>query len=206
MADIKLNLINRSNDRNNSSIVIFQRNEATSFNELAVAWQVVKNLGQGWSHPFAYPMGMAVAASDSWGNYSPLKAAENGQQFQVVRDPSGDILKYTGQATSQNEVEVLNALDQGAVNANVYRDGKLLATKTAIAPGQKATFQFRPTIWIGVVSQVEEGQLINSAILQQINTELSLFGIASADIVMTGGGPGASSTPFEFTLQNILYA
>ncbi|NLR68446.1 hypothetical protein HGH92_29330 [Chitinophaga varians] len=206
MTDIRLNLINRSNDRNNSSIVIFQRNEATSFNELAVAWQVVRNLGQGWNHPFSYPMEMSVSASDSWGNYSPLKAAENGQQFQVVRDPSGDILKYAGQATSQNEVEILNALDLGAVNANVYRDGKLLATKTAIAPGQKATFQFRPTIWIGVVSQVVEGQLINSAILQQINTELSLFGIASADIVMTGGGPGASSTPFEFTLQNILYA
>ncbi|MGN7824011.1 hypothetical protein ACTJJB_28055 [Chitinophaga sp. 22536] len=206
MTDIRLNLINRSNDRNNSSIVIFQRNEATSFNELAVAWQVVRNLGQGWNHPFSYPMEMSVSASDSWGNYSPLKAAVNGQQFQVVRDPSGDILKYAGQATSQNEVEILNALDLGAVNANVYRDGKLLATKTAIAPGQKATFQFRPTIWIGVVSQVVEGQLINSAILQQINTELSLFGIASADIVMTGGGPGASSTPFEFTLQNILYA
>lgn len=206
MADIKLNLINRSNDRNNSRIVIFQRNEATSFNELAVAWQVITNLGQGWNHPFSYPMEMAVSGSDSWGNYSPLKTAVNGQQFQVVRDPSGDILRYAGPSTDQNEVEVLNALDQGAVNANVYRDGKLLATKTSIAPGQKATFQFRPTIWIGVVSQVVEGQLINSAILQQINTELSLFGIASADIVMTGGGPGPNSTPFEFTLQNILYA
>jgi hypothetical protein len=206
MSDIRLNLINRSNDRNNSSIVIFQKNEATSFGELAVAWQVVNNLGQGWNHPFVYPMEMSVSASDSWGNYSPQKSAVNGQQFQVVRDPSGDILKYASQSSSQNEVEVLNALDKGAINANVYRDGKLLATKTSVAPGQKAVFQFRPTIWIGVVSQIEQGELINTAILQQVNTELSLFGIASADILMTGGGPGPSSTAFEFTLQNILYA
>ncbi len=206
MPDIKLNLINNSNDRNNSRIVIFQKNEATSFEELSVAWRVINNLGQGWHHPFTYPMAMTISASDSWGNFSAQKTAENGQQFEVVRDPSGDILKYGGAASSPNEVEVLNALGQGAINANVYRDGKLLAAKTAIAPGQKAVFQFRPTLWIGVASQVEEGKVMNSAILSEINTELSLFGIASADIVMTGGGPGPNSSPFEFTLQNIQYA
>lgn len=206
MADIKLNFINDSNDKNNSEIVIFQKNEATSYEEIAVAWRVIENCGQGWNHPFTYPMDMFVSASDSWGNYSPQKGASNGQQFSVVVDPSGDILKYTGQSTNQNEVEVLNALEIGAIDANVYKDGRLLATKTSVAPGQKAVFQFKPTIWIGVVSQIEEGEVMNSAILSQINTELSLFGIKSADIVMTGGGPGPNSTPFTFTLQNILYA
>ncbi|MBT9441299.1 MAG: hypothetical protein IV087_05435 [Acidovorax sp.] len=45
---------------------------------------------------------------------------------------------------------------------------------------------------------------MNSAIISNINTELSLLGIASADIVMTGGGPGANSTPFAFNLENIV--
>ncbi|MDB5088090.1 MAG: hypothetical protein JWR09_2084, partial [Mucilaginibacter sp.] len=62
------------------------------------------------------------------------------------------------------------------------------------------------TLWIGAVSQIWEGDLINSAITSQVNTELSLLGIASADIVMTGGGPGKASTGFNFTLQNIVYA
>ena len=44
---------------------------------------------------------------------------------------------------------------------------------------------------------------MNSAIISNINTELSLLGIASADIVMTGGGPGPNSTPFQFTLENV---
>jgi hypothetical protein len=100
----------------------------------------------------------------------------------------------------------LNALELGAVDANVYKCGRLLASKTGVAPGQKATFQFRPTIWIGVASQVEQGEVMNSAILSQINTELSLFGIKNADVVMTGGGPGPNSTPFKFTLENIQYA
>jgi hypothetical protein len=114
---------------------------------------------------------------------------------------SGDTLRLAGLASSTNEVEVLNAREKGAINANVYKAGRLLATKTSVAPGQKAVFEFKPTIWIGVASQVEEGEMINSAILSNINTEISLFGIRSADIIMTGGGPGASSTPFKFTLQ-----
>ena len=45
---------------------------------------------------------------------------------------------------------------------------------------------------------------MNSAILSDINTELSLLGIQSADIVMTGGGAGPQATPFEFTLENVV--
>ncbi len=206
MPDIKLNFVNQSNDRNNSEVVIFQKNVATSYEELAVAWKVIEYCGQSWNHPFTYPMDMFVAASDSWGNFSQQQAASNGQQFAVIENQSGDILQYAGQASSQNEVEVLNGLQLGAIDANVYKDNRLLATKTSIAPGQKAVFQFKPTIWIGVVSQIEEGQIMNSAILSNINTEISLFGVKSADIVMTGGGPGSGSTPFQFTLQNIVYA
>jgi hypothetical protein len=65
-------------------------------------------------------------------------------------------------------------------------------------------FEFKPTIWIGVASQIVQGQVMDSAIISNINTEISLLGIASADIVMTGGGPGANSTPFAFNLENIV--
>jgi hypothetical protein len=53
--DIHLNFINDSNDMNNSEIVVFQKNAATDFDELAVAWLVIKYCGQGDNHPFVYP-------------------------------------------------------------------------------------------------------------------------------------------------------
>lgn len=34
-------------------------------------------------------------------------------------------------------------------------------------------------------------------------TQLSLLGIVSADIVMTGGGPGRNPPPFVFKLEDI---
>ncbi len=47
---------------------------------------------------------------------------------------------------------------------------------------------------------------MNSAIVSEINTELSLLGIASADIIMTGGGAaGQGAQPFVFNLENIVH-
>lgn len=204
--NIPLNLVNQSNDTNNSQIVIFQKNVATDFDEIAIAWKVIQNLGQGDSHPFVFPMQMTVGASDSYGNATPQQPAEHGQLFSMGLTPSGHQLQLSGSGTSAKEVQVLNALPQGAIDASIYRGGSLLATKTAPAPQQKAVFQFKPTIWIGVVSQIVQGQVLNSTTISQINTELSLLGVRSADIIMTGGGPGQGSTPYQFSLENVVYA
>lgn len=204
--DIKLNFINRSNDQNNSQVVIFQKNLTTNEDELAVAWTVIRNCGQGDNHPFIFPFTTTVGASDSYGNYTPQLAAEDGQLFQMILTPSGDRLELVGPGTSKTELQVLNNLNRGAINAYVFKDNRLMAQKTGISPQEKAVFSFKPTIWIGVASQVQQGQVVNSAIMSNINTELSLLGIASADIVMTGGGAGANATPFAFNLENVQFA
>ncbi|MCW7753464.1 hypothetical protein OOT00_05615 [Desulfobotulus sp. H1] len=206
MKSIKLRVVNQSADANNSDIVIFQKNIAPSFDQLAVAWRCIRNLGRDCNHPFEYDLDMEVCASDSWGNYTERFNAFPGNKFSMQKDHSGDVLKQEGRSVSPKEVEVYNALDMGAVTANIYRSGKLLAAKTGIAPGQKAVFQFKPTIYIGVASQIVEGQVMSSAIMTAINTEVSLLGVASADIVMTGGGPGREATPFVFTLENVIWA
>jgi hypothetical protein len=203
---INLRLVNQSNDSSNSMYVIFQKNVATSFEEVAVAWKVVKNLGIGDYHPFQYTYGLQVSAGDSNGNFTPNMSAENGLMYQLVPNSSGHQLVQSGVAAGPNEIDLLNNLNRGAIDANCYRSGKLVATKTSLAPRQKAVFEFKPYIYIGVASQVEEGEIMNSAVISNINTEISLLGIVSADIVITGGGPGTQSTEFKFTLQNVKYA
>ncbi|NOQ27164.1 MAG: hypothetical protein GQ564_17525 [Bacteroidales bacterium] len=204
--DIKLNFINNSNDQNNSEIVFFQKNVASDFNDTIVAWKVVKNCATGWHHNFNFTDEMAISATDSWGNeiVSPIPAC-NGQSFYVFKDSSGDQLAYNGQEANKDEVELKNDLTTGSISANIYKGGKLLATKTGVSPGQKAAFQFKPSLWVAVVSQVQEGEIMNSAIISDINTELSLLGLESADIVMTGGGIGPNASKLEFALENIKY-
>ena len=203
---IKLNLVNNSADCNNSQILIFQKNVATTFAEIAVAWRVIENLGNGWNHPFTYTYGLEVGASDSYGNQVPPQSTDNGQLWTVVKACSGDQISRRDRPRAPARCRFSTAWPWGAISANIYRDGNLLATKTGVAPGQKAVFAFKPVIFLAVVSQIEEGDILDSAIISSANAQLSLFGIASADIVLTGGGPGKSSTPFTFTLANVVYA
>lgn len=205
MTNIWLNLINNSSDRNNDGIVIFQKNEASA-NEAPVAWRVIHNLGPGWSHPFTYPVAMAVAASDGMGNYSPQLPAATGQQYKLITTDSDDVLEHNGLAAHEDEIIIYNAQATGNIDIHVYRDGKLLALKKNVEPGQPAVFQFKPTLWIGVAHAVTEGALIDSAFTSQVHTQLSLSGISSADIIMTGGGLGPDTTPVLFSLQNVRYA
>lgn len=202
--DIKLNFINLSNDVNNSQIVIFQKNVSTDFDELAIAWKVISNCGRGDNHPFVFPMRSTITASDADGNYMPQKLAENGQMFNVSRVASGNVLAQAGASSSSREIQLRNDLRTGAITASVFKDNRLLAHKTGIVPGQKAVFEFKPTLWIGAASQIEQGKVMNSAVLSDINTELSLLGIARADIVMTGGGGGTSAVSYQFRLANVV--
>lgn len=204
--DIQLNFINRSNDSSNDlCIVIIQKNVVTDFD--AAAWKVIQYCGQGDNHPFTFPMEMYFSVTDSFGNYLPRLPAEPGQLFAYSYTPRGDEeLSRVGPATSPSEFQVRNGLTKGSINASIYRSGRLLATKTSM-PRQTARFEFSPTIWIGVASRVtHEGETLISDRLSEINTELSLLGIASADIVLTGGGPGSASTPFRFSLENVVLA
>jgi len=201
MDGVQITFINQSNDMNNSSVVIFQKNVATNFAELAVAWRVIKNCGRGWSHDFVYPMQYQVGARDAWGNISNLEYALNGQSWAVDESPSGSSLNLRAQPSAgSTEVEVRNMLDVGSMDACIFRDGKMLACKTGVSPQQKAVFEFKPTIWVGVVSQVEEGEFINSAILTTVNQSFSLLGLTKAHLILSGGGSAPNALPYKFTL------
>jgi hypothetical protein len=215
MPNISLNFINNSNDINNSQIVIFQQNAGPSISaihsttptqQIAVAWKVIFLGAKGSNHPFNFPTDVSVSASDSFGNQTPILSAQNGNRFDMIGTPKGNQLQLNAQHPAvSNLIEVWNELAVGAINANVYRDGRLLATKTGVVPGQKAQFQFEPTIFIGVENQIQEGTIMNITALSNINAQFSLIGISSADIVLTGGGTGKDSMPYKFSLQNVKF-
>ncbi len=200
---IHLNLVNDSNSINGPEIVIFQKNVATGFQELAAAWTVAKNLGQGQHHPFTYSDQMEISVSDSWGNETPRLPASAGDNFQVFKDPAGIRMELEGKAVSPEDVSLINNLEQGSVNVNIYRDGKLLGVEPNIVPEQKAVFQFKPVLFIGVAYDLTEGEMITSEVISQAKTEISLEGVNSADIIMTGGGEGPDAKPYSFALEHV---
>lgn len=195
--DIQLNFINQSQDANNSQVVIFQKNLAASVGELAVAWKVISGCKYGESHPFTYASDLSVTADDSAGNLAPLVPAVPGQQFELGSIPTGPLLSSGQPFSSSKQINVRNMLPVGSITAQIYKTGVLLATSAPVPSQQTASFQFAPSLWIGVAQQAVQGQPLSAASVQN-ETELSLAGISSADIVMTGGG----ADPFKFTITN----
>lgn len=200
---IELNLVNESKDANNAQIVVAQQNQAEGVSgSLAVAWKVVSNLGEGDNQPFTFPEALEVGVSDAYGNDTPKLQASPGDAFVARTTPSGIQLTRTG-SSGTGPITVTNSLEAGTIDVDIDRAGQLLGTRTSVAPQESAEFQFDDTLIIGVVSQVEQGEVMNSAIVQQLSGELDLSGITSADIVLTGGGPGKDSTALTFELDDV---
>ena len=203
--NIALRFINRSNDCGNSEVVLFQRNVVPELEELAIAWRVIRYCGRDCMHPFTYSTDVEIALGDEHGNFSPRIPAENGMRLVIASHPGGrPRLANALDGAPHSDIEVVNQLGRGAVNVNAFVAGRLMASKSAVAPGQKAVFRFAPVLWIGVGSQIEESRALASAVLSSTNTPIELAGIASADIVMTGGGGGQSAQPLRFEFENIV--
>lgn len=202
--NIHLCFVNRSKEMNNLKVVLFQKNVASSIGELAVAWKVIENCAPGCFHPICYSTQLALSVSDFYGNHTPIRPVDAGQVYSVSPTPLGRRVHSWGRHEVSGEVAVRNDLERGAINVNIYSNKRRLATKTAVAPQQKALFEFTPTLWIGAVSEVEQGQVLSSAVLSEVNTELPLVGVVSADIVMTGGGSGPDAGPLMFSLENVV--
>ncbi len=205
MDSIKLNFINNSSDAGQSQIVIFQNSVAEYNKENVIAWRVLKSGGKGSSQQFIFPLQMEINARDHHGNHTPKMNAVPGQLFHMTRTESGHELSLKGDATIPSEVQLHNDLEKGAISANIFRDSKLLAFKPDIDPGQKSAFEFMPKIFVGVAPGAVEGEVINLDIILSINAEFSLFGIASADIIMADNHDRYSKeeNPYEFYMENV---
>lgn len=202
MYSIEFKFINRSNVRDNLNVVIFQKMDPSDDNDVVIAWKVIKDSVQGDYHPFTHDHLLAVAASDSSGNLTEPHVTLPGSCCEIVNHPNGNIIKQSADTvTDSTAVDVYNRLDKGSMSVNLYRGGKLLAQKNRVEPGQKVSFCFRPSYFIGVAENIEEGQIIAPAMLAKIKEQIYIDDIVHADLVMKGGG----SSPFKFEFENIIY-
>lgn len=197
-ASVRLELANETS-ATTLDVVVGQRNRADP-SAGVVAWKVL-DAAQGKGVPFTLPQGMEVSVSDSFGNTSPLLQAAPGDSFAVTRTSSGPALTRTG-STGTGPVTVANSLPDGAVDVDVARGGDLLATTTAVEPGGSADFEFADEIMVGATSGLQQGQIMNSAVTDQL-TVLDLSDVSTAGIRATGGGTGAYVGPVTFRLVDV---
>jgi hypothetical protein len=81
------------------------------------------------------------------------------------------------------------------MNVSIMRNGRIIET-SVIGPDAIKTVQYRPTFWIAATSDLEA-----TITLDDVNTEISILGVNTADINVD-----ASDDVYTFTLANITFA
>lgn len=200
---LQISFVNKSVIQNIPAVVILELDSLPHSNT-AIAWTVIKNLSQGWSHTISYSYDdLEISVIDADGNESPRLKASPGNTFTYLFDELGEHLEIAQDTKpDQNpaEVRLRNDANTGPITGNFYRCGKLLATTGEILPGQMCARYFSHSIMIGIVSQIEEGQHISAAALAEINTEINLLGLTGIPKITITGGPGKDSSPYVFTM------
>lgn len=199
--DIRFTFINRSHDQRRLPVFLCHADAGDRGAAGAVAWKVIRNCAYDWRHPFVYKWQMEAGLADSFGNYSPRLAASCGQVFAALPTVAGRVFRrHSGSCSG---IAIVNKLAQGAVHACLFNEGRLLACHTNLAPGQTANFRIPAVLRIGAAPNVQQGQLLDAEAMASASCEIPLLGLASADIVMTGGG-GSQAPPLSFHIENIV--
>ncbi|MFM2059040.1 MAG: hypothetical protein RLY71_3425 [Pseudomonadota bacterium] len=197
--NVQLNYVNASLGTD-IDVVVFQQGFTSNPNDPVFPWIVIKHCGRNCYHPFEYGPATYLSIGDEYGNYSSLKEVMPGQTWAVEATHNGRRLNMIGDQRHSRELQVQNDRPSGAINVCLFRNKRIVARKTAVAPRQMAVFDMSvQTIWFAAASDVKMDQPLPKFIVSEAR-EFALPGIASADIVMGGGG----AEPYCFTLENVM--
>jgi hypothetical protein len=188
--DVKITYVNKSMNPDKPSVFIFTKNYVPTFDVLkeSVAWRVLHNVGKGSSSEFVHPAKTTVQAMWGDGNKTQMLTAEIGKRYSVEEDNTGIVLVPRGNALDKKAIEVNSTVTvSGGISAALCKDSKVLVTKKIVAYDQTAVFVLHPKLYWGIASEIEEGQVISSAVLYTDQFfEWDIEGVSGATVVLKG--------------------
>ncbi len=186
--DIKILYVNKSDDRDNPNVLVFMKPTDSDFSAYSTAWQVIKNIGYNSWHKFTYTIDTSVVAT--WDNGKsgtfPLETSI-GKSYALKNTSGGFSLVANGDSSEENEFDVINkVITPEGISVVAFKDGSPIATKNQVARNQKAEFVLHPRLYFGVTSEYEVGDIIDSAVMSEEFTEISLEGLSNVMVEMRG--------------------
>lgn len=214
LAPVVLTLQNGRLDGVASQVVLFKRNSAAAAEDVVVAWKVIR-CPAGAHARVVVPFAQQIGVYDPRGAHAGVDDAHAGDVFNIAPgaiDAAGQaaapvlgrvagLAADSGAAAKQallsslgpNMVGVRNATPDRALDVVLYKDGRPLCRHNALAPGAAAQFEVLPYLHVAVCQGLVEGAPVDAATLAAA-TRISLLGLKSADLVLTGAA--------EFQLRN----
>ncbi len=197
--ETELRLVNKSQHILDTEFVIFQKNYAAESDAGTIAWRVIRNLGVASHHTFEFGR-LELGVAKTFRHHSSLMRAKAGDAFRAYELHGGVVAVSNGKSADPATIEVLNNRPEEPISAQCFRDGIGLAIVDNIASGHRALFDIRPEFFIGGVTYVEQGAPMTEKMINYITAKFSIEGVASADIIISGGADGQ---PFDFAMENV---
>ncbi|MDF2700885.1 MAG: hypothetical protein K0Q49_2448 [Haloplasmataceae bacterium] len=202
-SNVKITYVNRSMNKDLPKVFIFTKNEVPNFDSLkdGVAWKVIPNIGRESSCQFIFPIETEVCASWDNGTCTTKKLiSEIGDKYTIEQDDTGIIIAKDGNASDIKSIDVVNNLhiDNG-IAVQLYKDGRMMMTKNIVGYDQKATFVLHPKLYWGIASEIQEGDMISSAVLNSESFfEQDLEGVSN----VTMGLYGNAKDGYQFKVES----
>lgn len=202
-SNVKITYVNRSMNKDLPKIFVFTKNELPTFDTLkeGVAWKVIGDVGRESSCEFVFPIKTEVrAAWDDNSCKTKCLASEIGSRYVVVQDETGIVLEKNGNAGNVRSIDVCNNVHvKNGVSVELYKNSKLMMRKNIVGYAQKATFVIHPKLYWGVASEIQEGEMISSAVLDSDHFfEQNLEGVS--DVVI--GLYGNAELGYQFKIES----
>ncbi len=200
--EVKINFINQSVNSDMPVIFVFTKNMVPTFDVLrhGIAWRVLDNVNKGSVSSFIFPIETSVQAM--WGGYNKTEQlkSEIGKRYSVINSDGGIVLVKNGNASQKNAIEVNSQVHvDGGIQAQLFKDGRVMMTKNIVAYDQKATFILHPKLYWGIAHEIQEGSQLSTAVLSSDHFfEQDLEGVTETNVVLTGNAKDG----YQFVIEN----
>lgn len=197
--DISITYINKSDDHENPTTLVFMKHTESDFAAYSTAWQVIKNIGYNSWHKFIYTVDTSVVATWDNGRSATLPLQTSiGKNYAFKNTPSGFSLIPNSDSNAENKLDVVNEVSTPeGISVVAFKDDSPISTKNNVGRNQKVEFVFHPRLYFGVTSKYEVGDMIDSAVMGEEFTEISLEGLSSVFVEINGNA--ASGYNFSVT-------
>jgi hypothetical protein len=124
-----------------------QENISNTDNKVGVTNQKINDTEQV-PKKITFPVTLEVRVLTEDGTHKTQQlASQVGQSYTLSESNAEIILEASGNASDDSTIEIHNKLTTGAIDASVYKDGKLLLKENVNAQKQKVSFVLRPKMF-----------------------------------------------------------
>ena len=181
-------IVDNTNTNTDKMIRIYIKNVASDFSENYIVWKrfIINN-----TYAYFDFLGTDYISGHLRDSYFSPVPTTKGKKY-IVKN--GDLVEF-GNAASMGQVDVYNDDSNDNLYIDVSRNGNNIEN-IIITPNHKKSFSYRPTFWIHASEN-----LIDDPNISDVNTEVSVLGINTADIVLS-----STEDVYSFGLSNITFA